>query len=329
MPLNLRGRSLITLLDYSAREIDFLVDTAIELKKMKQNGIYVKNLKHKNIAAIFLKPSCRTRGAFSVAAFDEGAHLENFTKEEIRFGVKESARDIARVLGRLFDAIAFRGYQHDSVVALARWSGVPVWNALCDKYHPTQVLADLMTIKERFGDYRGIKVAYVGDGRNNVASSLLIGCLKFDMDIRIVSPRELYPDKDVVKGLVARCRELDPEIQATFKITSDIPAGVKDCDVIYNDIWASMGEEHLIPERCRLLKNYKVTPQVMQQTGKPGAIYLHCLPALHDLETETARQYPELQEVSEEVFESSSSLVFDQAENRMHTIKAVMIKTLA
>jgi ornithine carbamoyltransferase len=287
MPISLKGKSLLTLRDFDAHEIEHMIDTAADLKAAKRSGIFPRRLVGKNIAMIFLKPSCRTRAAFAVAAADEGATLEVLPPEDIRFGEKESVKDIARVLGRLFDGIVFRGFEHERVREIAAWAGVPVWNALCDTYHPTQVLADLLTVREVFGKIRGVRLAYVGDGRNNLARSLMIGAAKMGVDLRILAPPELSPAQAL-----------------------------------------SMGEEELLAERVALLRGFKVTPRLMALTGRPDTIYLHCLPALHDESTEFARAHPEVCEVADEVFESPQSRVFDQAENRMHTAKAVMVLTL-
>jgi ornithine carbamoyltransferase len=326
MPINFKGRNLLTMLEYTSNEIDYIISLAIDLKKSKNQRIFQQNLKNRNFALIFDKPSCRTRTSFIVAATDEGAHLEIFPKEDIRFGIKESIKDIARVLGRMFDGIAYRG-DNDTLIEIAKYSGVPVWNGLCNKDHPTQVLADLMTIKEKFGRYQGVKMAYVGDGRNNVANSLIIGSLKMGIDFRIVSPKQLQPSQELVDELKEKCLEKE-ELKGRVLITDDIKEGLEGCDAVYGDVWVSMGEEHLIEERISQLKNYKVTTELMSMTGKKDTVYLHCLPALHDDNTEMSKKYPDVLEVSDEVFESANSLVFDQSENRMHTIKAVMVCTV-
>jgi ornithine carbamoyltransferase len=304
--------------------VGYLLESAVEFKRLKRIGVYPKNLTNKNIALIFLKASCRTRASFVVAAADEGAHLEIFAREDIRFGIKESVKDVARCFGRLFDGIAFRGYKHELVRCIAEYAGVPVWNGLCDTYHPTQILADFMTIQEEFGRVQGIKVAYVGDGRNNVVTSLLIGAAKMGVDLRIVSPQALAPAPELVNRLFST-RE-NPRAQIT--VTSDLAEGLRGCDVVYGDVWVSMGEENLTRERIALLKPYKVTTALLARTQNERAIYLHCLPALHNHETELAQEYPEILEVEDQVFEGPQSRVFDQAENRMHTIKALMVATL-
>jgi ornithine carbamoyltransferase len=324
MSLTMKGRSLLTLEEFSAADVSFLLESAIDFKRLKWNGVYPRNLANKNFALIFLKPSCRTRASFVVAAADEGAHLETFTKEDIRFGIKESVKDIARCLGRYFDGIAFRGYSHDLVRCLAEHAGIPVWNGLCDTHHPTQILADLMTVQEAFGRVQGVKMAYVGDGRNNVVTSLMIGSAKMGVDLRIVAPQALAPAPDLVKRILAN----KENARASIAVTSDLDDGLRGCDVIYGDVWVSMGEESLVRERSRILKPYKVNRNVMARTGNTDTIYLHCLPALHDLNTDAARENPDILEVDDDVFEGASSRVFDQAENRMHTIKALMVATV-
>ncbi len=324
MAYNLKGRNFLTLKDFTQKEIRFLLDLSIKLKKDKYAGIRSKNLEGKNIALIFEKPSTRTRAAFVVAAVDEGAHPEYLGKNDIQLGKKETVKDTARVLGRMFDGIEFRGFKHETVEILAKYAGVPVWNGLTDKYHPTQVLADFMTILEERGYLKGIKFAYVGDGRNNMANSLMIGAAKMGMDFRIVSPESLFPEKELVK----ESEEFARESGAKITITSDVEEGVKGADVIYTDVWASMGEEDKIPERIALLKPYKVTEKLIEMTENDDVIFLHCLPSFHNNETELAKKFPEICEVEEAVFEGKHSRVFDEAENRVHTIKAIMVATL-
>jgi ornithine carbamoyltransferase len=323
MPISLKGRSLLTLRDFDAHEIAHMIDTAADLKAAKRSGVFPRRLVGKNIAMIFLKPSTRTRAAFAVAAADEGANLEVLPPADIRFGEKESVKDIARVLGRLFDGVVFRGFEHERVREIATWAGVPVWNALCDTYHPTQVLADLLTIREVFGKIRGVRLAYVGDGRNNLARSLMIGAAKMGVDLRILAPPELSPNPALVKELMN-----EAAVGARITVTREPREALEGCDAVYNDVWVSMGEEEQLAERVALLRSFKVTPRLMTLTGRPDTIYLHCLPALHDESTEFARAHPEVCEVADEVFESPQSRVFDQAENRMHTAKAVMVLTL-
>ena len=322
MPIHLKGRSLLTLRDFQADEIQQMIDTAADLKAAKRSGLFPRRLQHKNIAMIFLKPSCRTRASFAVAAADEGANLEVLPPEDIRFGQKESVKDIARVLGRLFDGIVFRGFEHELVRELAQWAGIPVWNALCDTYHPTQVLADLLTVRESFGRIRGVRICYVGDGRNNLATSLMIGAAKMGVELRILAPAKLQPSKEFVKELMT-----EASVGAAIDVSEEAAEALAGCDAVYGDVWISMGEEHLLAERVALLQDYKVTPELMRLTGRPDSIFLHCLPALHDLSTEFARDHPDVCEVEDAVFESPQSRVFEQAENRMHTAKAVMVLT--
>ncbi|MBF0407573.1 MAG: ornithine carbamoyltransferase [Candidatus Riflebacteria bacterium] len=321
--MNLRGRHLLSLDDYSSEEISYLLDLSAELKRMKRSGIRPKNLDGKNIALIFEKPSTRTRCAFVVACVDEGAHPEYLGKSDIQLGKKETVADTARVLGRMFDAIQFRGFKHETVVGLAKHAGVPVWNGLTDKYHPTQVLADFLTVQEQFGHLKGITFAYIGDGRNNMANTLLIGAAKMGMDFRIVAPKSLFPEDEIVE----LGNKFAKESGAKITLTEDVKKGVKDCDVLYTDVWASMGEEAEMQTRIKLLKPYQIDMNMVKATGKENPIFLHCLPAFHNNDTEYSKEIGAM-EVSEEVFESRYSKVFDQAENRMHTIKAVMVATL-
>jgi ornithine carbamoyltransferase len=319
----LKGRSLLTLREYSPAEIGAILDTAATVKREKADGVYPRRLEHRNIALVFLKPSARTRMSFVVAAADEGAHPEIFRAEDIRFGVKESTRDIARLTGRLFDGIAFRGFDHAHAEELAEHSGIPVWNALTDLYHPTQALADLFTMREAFGELEGLPVVYVGDGRNNLARSLVVGAAKTGLDLRILAPEELQPERAEVDEILGS----EPEAGSVLA-TADADEALRDAAVVYNDVWVSMGEEELLEERIALLRDYKVTPELMARTGRSDTVYLHCLPALHDLETEFAREHPDVREVDDEVFEGPQSRAFDLAENRMHTIKALMLLTL-
>lgn len=324
MGFNLKGRHLLTLKDYSAQEIEFLLQLSMKLKQDKYAGIRARNLEGKNIALIFEKPSTRTRCAFVVACVDEGAHPEYLGIQDIQFGKKETVKDTARVLGRMFDGIQFRGFKHETVEELARYAGVPVWNGLTDKYHPTQVLADLMTVIECKGSLKGIRFAYVGDGRSNVANSLLIIACKMGLDFRIVSAESLFPDKDLVR----EAKDFAALSKARITLSSEIDEGVNGADVIYTDVWASMGEENKIAERIQLLKPYQVSMKMIEKTGNPEVIFLHCLPSFHNTDTDVSRKNPDICEVTDEVFESKHSRVFDQAENRVHTIKAVMVATL-
>ena len=310
--------------EYSPEQIELLLDAADELKALRSQRMFRHHLADRNIALIFLKPSLRTRSAFAVAAADEGANLEVLTTEEIRFGVKESVKDVARVLGRLFDGIVFRGFGEEILEGLARWSGVPVWNALSDSYHPTQVLADLMTVREILGTLSEAPIAYVGDGRNNVARSLVVAAVKLGLDIRVLAPEELQPPRAEIDELLA-----EPDARGgRVTVTADPREALDGAAVVYGDVWVSMGEEELIEQRIALLRDYKVTPELMALSGRPDTIYLHCLPAFHDLETEAARAHPDVLEVADEVFEGPRSHVFQQAENRMHTAKALMVLTV-
>ena len=311
MAISLKGRSFITLKDFSPEEITYLLDLAEKKKQDKKAGKLGKSLRGKNIALIFEKPSTRTRCAFVVGSRDEGGQPEYLGKDDIQLGHKESVADTARVLGRMFDGIEFRGFLHSTVEELAKYAGVPVWNGLTDEYHPTQILADLLTMREHFGFLKGLKFVFAGDGRNNMANSLMIGMSKMGVDFRIIAPRELWP----AENLVALCRGYAEKSGSTVELSDD-PADVAGADVIYTDVWASMGEEAKTAERVKLLRPYQVNRAMMERTGKPGTIFLHCLPAVKG------------NEVTEEVFESPASLVFDEAENRMHTIKAVMVATL-
>ena len=328
MAFNLKGRHFLTLKDFTPKEIEYLIDLSGELKRLKYAGIRPRTLEGKNIALIFEKPSTRTRCAFVVAAVDEGAHPEYLGKGDIQLGKKESVADTARVLGRMFDGIEFRGFKHDTVEQLAEYSGVPVWNGLTDKYHPTQILADFLTIKEHKGYLKGIRFAYVGDGRNNMANSLMIGAAKMGMDFRIVSPKELFPEEELVKT----ARKISEETGATITLTDSVDEGVKGVDVIYTDVWVSMGEEEHFAERIAQLKPYQVNMDMIKKADEE-VLFLHCLPAFHDRTTTVGEEIYQQHgisemEVTDEVFESTHSVVFDEAENRMHTIKAVMVATL-
>ena len=323
MPQNLKGRHLLTLLDYSAEEIRFLLDLAGDLKRLKRCGVFPRNLENRNIALLFEKPSTRTRCAFVVACVDEGAHPEYLGKADLQLGKKETVADTARVLGRMFDAIQFRGFAHSTVETLARFAGVPVFNGLTDRFHPTQALADLLTIEEELGKLKRVKLAYLGDGRNNVASSLMVAGAKMGMDLRIVAPAPLLPDPE----LLTTCQDVARETGARLLCTSELDEGLSRADVVYTDVWTSMGEEEQAEARRSMLEPYQVNAEAMERTGNPQAIFLHCLPAFHNADTEISRDTG-AQEVTDEVFEGSCSRVFDQAENRVHTIKAVMVAAL-
>ena len=309
--MNLKGRSFLTLKDFTPEEILYLLDLAADLKAKKKQGITGNSLKGKNIALIFEKPSTRTRCAFTVGAADDGGNPTYLAGNEIQLGHKESIEDTARVLGRMFDGIEFRGFKQEHVEALARYSGVPVWNGLTDEYHPTQILADLLTMREHFGYLKGLKFVYLGDGRNNMANSLMIGCSKVGVDFAIVAPEALWPTKE----LIALCQGYAKESGSSITVTDDVN-GVEGADVLYTDVWASMGEEDKAAERIAMLKPYQINQELMERTGKDTTIFMHCLPAVKG------------NEVTEDVFESKASVVFDEAENRLHTIKAVMVATL-
>jgi ornithine carbamoyltransferase len=310
MAINLKGRSLLSLKDFSKDEINYLVDLSIALKEKKKKGIRGDSLAGKNIALIFEKPSTRTRCAFTVGCIDEGGHPEYLGKNDIQLGHKESVEDTARVLGRLFDGIEFRGFSQETVEKLAAYSGVPVWNGLTDLYHPTQILADLMTIKEQFKTFEGLNFVYIGDGRNNMANSLMIGCSKMGLNFKLIAPKSLWPDDK----LTDLCKTFASESKSTIEFTDDINL-VKGADVVYTDVWCSMGEEDKAKERIKLLSPYQVNAELMAKTEKENSIFMHCLPAVKG------------KEVTEEVFEKFATVVFDEAENRMHTIKAVMVAT--
>ena len=323
---SLKGKSILTVKQLAPEEIRYLVDLAKQLKNKKKRGLRGNLLKRKNIALIFEKSSTRTRCAFTVAAADEGAHTDYLNMNDIHFGKKESLADSARVLGRMFDGIAFRGYRHETAEALAVHSGVPVWNGLTDIAHPTQILADLLTIQEHFGRLKGLILVYMGDGRNNVASSLMIGCVKMGMHFVNCTPSELMPDPN----LLAEAEGFAAQTGGSVRIVHVPLEAVRGAHVIYTDVWASMGEEAEFEKRRKLLGPYQVTMEIMRKTGRTetgDVIFLHCLPAFHNHLTEVTRTIGAM-EVTDEVFESNFSRVFDQAENRMHTIKAAMIATL-
>lgn len=325
----LKGRSLLALKEFSPEEIRLMLDTAHEFKRLKKAGIPHRLHEGKNIALLFEKTSTRTRCAFTVAANDLGIAPEFLGKDDIQLGKKESVEDTAKVLGRMFDGIEFRGFKQETVQALADFSGVPVWNGLTDTWHPTQILADFMTIEEHVGKLHGVKLAFVGDGRGNMADSLLIGAAKMGLDFRLVSPYQLDPAHEVF----ALAQQIASETGAKLTVTDNIAEGVAGADAIYTDVWVSMGEEDKYAERINELKWFQVNRSVLDMTGNTNVIFLHCLPAFHDLATETGQKIHEqygldAMEVTDEVFRSPNSVVFDEAENRMHTIKAVMALTL-
>lgn len=314
MALNLRNRHLLSLKHHSHDEIEYLLNLASDLKAKKREGIKGNLLTGKNVALIFEKPSTRTRCAFTVATIDEGGHPEYLGINDIQLGHKEDVKDTARVLGRMFDGIEFRGYSQKMVEDLAKYAGVPVWNGLTDEYHPTQVLADLLTIRENFGRLKGIKFTYVGDGRNNMANSLMIGAAKMGLNFKIGSPKSLFPNPDLVK----ECKKLSADFgfNSTIDLTEDAFEAVKGADVIYTDVWASMGEEAKLAERKAILQPYQVNMDLIRAAENDDVIFMHCLPAVKGYE------------VTEEVFESHYGKQFDESENRLHTIKAVMVSSI-
>ena len=331
MAVNLKGRSFLTLMDFTPEEIRYMLDLAHDLKAKKRSGIQGEMLKGKNIVLLFDKTSTRTRCSFEVACHDEGAHVTYLDSKSSQVGKKESIEDSAKVLGRFFDGIEYRGYEQKVVEDLAKYSGIPVWNGLTDIDHPTQILADFLTIEEHIAKLLSkVKVAFCGDIRNNMSYAWMYGCAKMGMHFVAYGPEELAGeiDQDVLK----RANEVAAETGAVIEVAST-PEALKGVDVIYTDVWASMGEEAEIPERVKLLTPYKVTMDLLAKTENPDVIFLHCLPAFHDFETDMAKTQMELgydiREVTDEVFRSRHSKVFDEAENRMHSIKAIIVATLA
>ncbi len=331
MAFNLRNRNFLKLLDFTPAEIKFLLKLSADLKEAKYAGTEQPHLKGKNIALIFEKTSTRTRCAFEVAAFDQGAQVTYLGPSGTQIGGKESMKDTARVLGRMYDGIEYRGFGQAIVEELGAYAGVPVWNGLTDEFHPTQILADFLTMQEHSDKpLHQISFAYMGDARNNMGNSLMVGAAKMGMDVRLVAPKEVQPAED----LVATCREIAKETGAKITVTDNVKEGVKGADFIYTDVWVSMGEpESAWAKRIELLKPYQVNKAAMDATGNPNTKFLHCLPAFHNRETKVGEDIfkkfgIESMEVTEEVFESKASIVFDQAENRLHTIKAVMVATL-
>ena len=330
MAFNLRNRNFLKLLDFTPEEIKYLLDLAKDLKKAKYAGTEQPRMKGKNIALIFEKTSTRTRCAFEVAAADQGAHTTYLGPSGSQIGVKESMADTARVLGRMYDGIEYRGFKQETVEELAKYAGVPVWNGLTNEFHPTQILADFLTMSEQVDKpLNQVTYAYLGDARFNMGNSLMVGGVKMGMDVRIVAPKALQPDAE----LVATCRKIAEETGAKLTVTDDVAAGVKGCDFLYTDVWVSMGEPAEVwAERINLLMPYQVNAKTMEMTGNKNCKFMHCLPAYHNLETQVGRDVNKQFgldgiEVTEEVFESKNSIVFDEAENRMHTIKAVMVAT--
>ncbi len=331
MGFNLRNRNLLSLLDLTPTEIRFLLNLAADLKDAKYGGYEQPRLKGKNIAVIFEKTSTRTRAAFEVAAYDQGAHVTYLGPEGSQIGHKESMRDTARVLGRMYDGIEYRGFSQDVVEDLGSHAGVPVWNGLTDEFHPTQILADVLTMTEQSDKpIREISYCYLGDARNNMGDSLLIGGAQLGMDVRLCAPEALWPDADLVK----KARAIANDTGARICLTEDVAEGVKGVDFLYTDVWLSMGEDKALwAERIKQLKPYQVNSSVVALTGNPAVKFMHCLPAFHNRQTKVGEQiYNDFGldglEVTDEVFESPRSIVWDQAENRMHTIKALMVATL-
>jgi ornithine carbamoyltransferase len=331
MAYNLRNRSFLKLLDFTPEEIKFLLKLSMDLKTAKYAGTEQQKLKGKNIALIFEKASTRTRCAFEVAAKDQGAFVTYLGPSGSQIGYKESMKDTARVLGRMYDGIEYRGFAQSTVQELADYAGVPVWNGLTNEFHPTQILADFMTMMEHSDKpIHEIKFAYLGDARNNMGNSLMVGAAKMGMDVRMVAPVQIQPEAE----LVAQCREIAKETGAKITLTDNVEQGVKGVDFLYTDVWVSMGEPDAVwEERIKLLKPYQINADVIKKTGNPNVKFLHCLPAFHNRETTVGEQIFQKFgldgiEVTEEVFESPASIVFDEAENRLHTIKAVMVATL-
>jgi ornithine carbamoyltransferase len=331
MAYNLRHRSFVKLLDFTPQEIKFLLDLSVDLKKAKYTGIERPVLTGKNIALIFEKASTRTRCAFETAAYDQGAHVTYLGPTGSQMGAKESLKDTARVLGRMYDGIEYRGFGQERVETLAAHSGVPVWNGLTNEFHPTQVLADFLTMMEHSDKpLSQVTFAYLGDARNNMGNSLLVGAAKMGMDFRSVAPTSVQPDPE----LVSAAREIAQETGAKITVTDDLGSGLEGCDFLYTDVWVSMGEPAEVwAQRIELLKPYQVNAAAMAKTGNPKVKFLHCLPAFHNRETKIGediyQQFGlESMEVTEAVFESPASIVWDEAENRVHTIKAVMVATL-
>lgn len=324
-----KGRSLLTLEDYTEDEINFMLTTAAKYKKMKKEGQPHREHEGKNIVLLFEKASTRTRSAFEVSAADLGMNASYYGKNDIHMGHKETIEDTAKVLGRMFDGIEFRGFAQKSVEDLAKYSGVPVWNGLTDATHPTQILADFLTIQEHIGPLNNTKLAFVGDGSSNMANSEMIGAAIMGLDFRIGAPKELHPQPE----LVEKAHQLAEKSGAKITITDSPQEAVKDVDVVYTDVWVSMGEEDQFAERIKLLRDYQVNMDLIRASGNDNVKFMHCLPAFHNTDTEVGKQVKEkygldAMEVTDEVFNSPHSIVFDQAENRMHTIKAVLALTM-
>lgn len=331
MTINLKNRNFLKLLDFTTEEINFFIELSAQLKSSKKSGTEKQLLKEKNIALIFEKASTRTRCAFEVAAYDQGANVTYLGPSGSQIGQKESMKDTARVLGRMYDGIEYRGYGQNIVEELGKYAGVPVWNGLTNEFHPTQILADFLTMKEHSDKpLSEIKFCYLGDAKNNMGNSLMVGAAKLGMDFRAAAPKECQPSVELQR----ECREIAKNTGGKITITENLEKAVKDCDFLYTDVWVSMGEpEEVWAERIKLLLPYQINNKVMELTGNPKVKFLHCLPAFHNRETKVGedifRKFGiEAMEVTEDVFESEASVVFDQAENRLHTIKAVMVATL-
>lgn len=329
MAINLRGRSFLKLLDFTPEEIRYLLDLSKNFKNMKRAGVPHKYLEGKNVAILFAKDSTRTRCAFEVGAMDLGMGVTYLGPTGSQMGKKESIADTARVLGRMYDGIEYRGFEQEIVEELAAYAGVPVWNGLTNEFHPTQMLADLLTIEEKFGTLKGINFVYMGDARNNMGNSLMVACAKMGLNFTACAPKQLFPAEE----LVETCKAIAKENGCTITLTEDVLEGTKSADVIYTDVWVSMGEPDEVWEaRIKELRPYQVN-KVAMENANPDAIFMHCLPAFHDLKTTVGKEMGEKfgmteMEVTDEVFESKQSMVFDEAENRMHTIKAVMAATI-
>ncbi len=331
MAFNLKNRSFLKLLDFTPKEIQYMLDLARDLKRAKYTGTEEQRLKGKNIVLLFEKDSTRTRCAFEVGALDQGAHVTYLGPSGSQMGKKESMKDTARVLGRMYDGIEYRGYDQSTVETLAEYAGVPVWNGLTTEFHPTQILADFLTMSEHIDKpLSQVSFCYLGDAKNNMGNSLMVGAAKMGMDFRAAAPKSCQPDE----ALVAKCREIAKETGAKITITDNVEDAVKGVDFLYTDVWVSMGEPAEVwDERIKLLRPYQINMDVVKKTGNPKVKFLHCLPAFHNLETQVGREIHakyglEAMEVTEDVFESAMSIVFDEAENRLHTIKAVMVATL-
>ena len=330
MGVNIKGRSYLKLMDYRSEEIRYLLDLSKQFKNMKRNGVPHKYLENKNIVLLFEKTSTRTRCAFEVAGRDLGRGVTYLDPGSSQMGKKESIADTARVLGRMYDGIEYRGFSQDIVDELAKYAGVPVWNGLTDQFHPTQMLADLLTMEEKFGRLKGLNFTFMGDARNNMGNSLMVACEKMGINFTACAPKELFP----AQWLVDEATKIAEENDCTVRLTEDVNEGAENADVIYTDIWVSMGEpDEVWDTRIRLLKKYQVNAAIMAKTN-PGSVFMHCLPSFHDTKTTIGTQIAEKfgiteMEVTDEVFESKKSIVFDEAENRMHTIKAVIYATLS